>query len=127
MGRRYCVRPRRVRCPSCRKTHVLIPAVSLPRCLASSERVGQVLLAAAQGGGHRTIAADLDRSEATVRRWLRRARANAGWLSEIGMARLLLFDPEPDLRSIAQGPTARELDCEESAPPQRHLGGRGCS
>jgi transposase-like protein len=85
-GQSVRLRPRRVRCPGCAKTHVLLPAASLPRCSASSGLVGQVLLAAALGGGHRSIAATLGRSEATVRRWLRRARANAGWPSRVGMA-----------------------------------------
>lgn len=72
-GTRVRVRPRRARCRGCGATHVLLPAQVLPRCSAGSELVGQVLLAAAQGAGHRTISERCSLPEGTVRRWLRRA------------------------------------------------------
>ncbi len=76
-GRWLELTPRRVRCPDCRTTHVLLPAASLPRASASTELVGQVMLAAVGGAGHRSIAADLSLPPSTIRRLLRRLRGNA--------------------------------------------------
>lgn len=72
--------------------YVLLPAQVLPRCSSGVELVGQVLLAAAAGAGHRAIAAGLSLSPDTLRRWLRRARANAAranaeWLRQTGVRR----------------------------------------
>ena len=93
------VRPRRARCRGCGLTQVLLPAQVLPRCSAGVELVGQVLLPAAQGAGHRTIAAALSLRPDTVRRWLRRARANAEWLRRVGTIRAHDFDANlPPLR-----------------------------
>ncbi|MGV1006306.1 MAG: helix-turn-helix domain-containing protein, partial [Candidatus Nanopelagicales bacterium] len=89
------VRPRRARCRGCRTTEVLLPAQALPRCGAGVELVGQVLMAAAQGTGHRAIAASLDLPTDTLRRWLRRARANAYQLCEMATMRAHQFDPDP--------------------------------
>lgn len=87
------VHPRRARCRACAVSEVLLPARILPRCAASSELVGQVLLAAVRGHGHRRIAADLGLPVDTVRRWLRRARANANWLWQRGIALAIQLDP----------------------------------
>ncbi len=64
-------RPRRALCGSCGSTHVILPAWSVPRRRDGAEVIGEALLAKAQGAGHRTIAARLGRSPATVRGWLR--------------------------------------------------------
>jgi Homeodomain-like domain len=94
------VRPRRARCRPCAVSEVLLPSQILPRCAASSELVGQVLLAAVRGHGHRRIAADLGLPADTVRRWLRRARANAIWLSKRGAVRAYQLDANlPPIRS----------------------------
>jgi hypothetical protein len=53
---------------------VLLPSWCQPRLADATEVVGAALAAKAAGRGHRRIAADLDRSASTVRRWLRRAR-----------------------------------------------------
>jgi len=51
------------------------------------------LLAKANGAGHRTIAAGLDRPESTVRRWLRGARgAHADWLYQRGVQKVVNVD-----------------------------------
>ena len=72
------VRPRRVRCGSCRATHVLLPArAGAPRRADAIEVIGAALLANAQGRGHRRIAADLALPAATVRGWIRRATEHA--------------------------------------------------
>jgi hypothetical protein len=68
------VRPRRARCAACSRTQVLLPGACLPRRADATEVVGTALLAKASGRGHRRIAADLDRSPSTVRRWLRALR-----------------------------------------------------
>jgi hypothetical protein len=74
-GGSVTVRPRRARCAACSRTQVLLPGAFLPRRADAVEVVGTALLAKASGRGHRRIAADLDRSPSTVRRWLRAVRA----------------------------------------------------
>jgi hypothetical protein len=64
---------------------VVLAAWSLPRRRDSVETVGAALVMAADGSGHRTIAARLDRPESTVRNWLRRARAAAERLRRTGV------------------------------------------
>ena len=65
------LRPRRAYCHACERTHVLLPAWSVPRRRDSAEVIGAALLANAQGDGHRRIAARLGRPPGTVRGWLR--------------------------------------------------------
>jgi hypothetical protein len=77
------LRPARSRCTGCGRTSVLLPAACLPRRLDATETVGAALLEAAEGAGHRRIAARLGLPEGTVRGWLRRARAAARRLSRI--------------------------------------------
>ena len=51
------------------------------------------MLAKANGAGHRTIAAGLDRPASTVRRWLRGARgAHAEWLYHQGVQKVVNVD-----------------------------------
>ena len=70
-------RPRRTRCGSCRRTHVLLPASVLLRRADAATVIGAALLAKAAGAGHRSIAAELGRPASTVRGWLRRLVAVA--------------------------------------------------
>lgn len=79
-GIRWTVRPRRGRCSACAATQVLLPADLVPRHADTVQVVVSALLAAQTGAGHRTIAADLDVPADTVRSWLRRVTARAGWL-----------------------------------------------
>jgi hypothetical protein len=65
------LRPRRALCKRCERTHVLLAACCVPRRRDGAEVIGSALLAKAQGAGHRTIAARLDRPPGTVRGWLR--------------------------------------------------------
>jgi len=65
------LRPRRAYCDACKRTHVLLPAWSVPRRRDGAEVIGAALLAKAQGDGHRRIAARLGRPPGTVRGWLR--------------------------------------------------------
>jgi transposase-like protein len=76
-GRSEAQRPRRARCRTCKRTHVIASARSYPRRPDSVETVGSALLAAAGGVGHRQIAEGLGLPATTVRGWVRRARANA--------------------------------------------------
>jgi hypothetical protein len=69
--------PRRTICAGCERTHVLCPSWSLPRRRDAAAVIGRALALAADGQGHRPIAARLGRPPATVRGWLRTARARA--------------------------------------------------
>src|SRR5674476_1704857 len=48
-GGRVWLLPRRVRCTSCRVTHVLLPALAPPPCAYTIDLVGVALLASADG------------------------------------------------------------------------------
>jgi hypothetical protein len=58
-GGRVWLRPRRVRCTSCRVTHVVLPALAPPHRAYTIDLVGEALLASVCGQGHRAIGADL--------------------------------------------------------------------
>jgi len=66
------VMPRRARCTSCRRTHVLLPASVLLRRADAVTVIGVALLAKASGCGHRRVAELVGRPVTTVRGWLRR-------------------------------------------------------
>jgi len=70
-------RPRRARCGSCGRTHVLLPERWLLRRADAAAVIGAALEAKAAGAGHRPIAAALGRPVTTVRGWLRRFTARA--------------------------------------------------
>lgn len=91
--------PRRARCRSCRRTHVLATARTHPRRLDTAATVGTALLAAANGEGHRPIAARLGLPATTVRGWLRRVRANIDEATTAASQRAYLFDPSYHPRS----------------------------
>lgn len=71
------LRPQRVACRRCDRVNVLLPAWSVPGRGDDAETIGTALVAAALGGGHRSIAKRLGRPATTVRGWLRAARRNA--------------------------------------------------
>lgn len=84
-----------MRCHTCARTHVLLPAELQPRRADSTEVIGTALLHKAQGLGFRRIAAVLDQAESTVRRWLRRATgADLQWVYQQGAARLITVNRE---------------------------------
>ncbi len=68
------VRSRRGWCPCCEATHVISPAWCVPGRRDGSEVIGEALVQAAGGDGHRRIAGRLGRPAGTVRGWLRAAR-----------------------------------------------------
>jgi transposase-like protein len=76
-GRSEAHTPRRARCRSCGRTHVLVPARSYPRRPDTVETVGAALLAAVGGLGYRRVAEAVGVPATTVRGWLQRARANS--------------------------------------------------
>jgi hypothetical protein len=76
-GGLIALRPDRARCRRCAVTQVLLPAWCVPRRGYDVEVVGAALLAAADGVGHRRVAAGVDVPAGTVRGWLRAVRAGA--------------------------------------------------
>ena len=69
--------PRRSRCSSCRKTHVLLPDTMLLRRRDALASIGAALLRKAAGEGRRKIGAALLVHPDTVRGWLRRFTVHA--------------------------------------------------
>ena len=76
-----------MRCTGCGVTHALLPWFVLPWRWDELEWIGRAVELAANGHGHRRIAATLGRSESTVRGWLRRVRRTAAELSQELLAR----------------------------------------
>lgn len=105
-GGRVSLRPRRVRCASCRVTHVLLPALAPARHGYAIDVVGQVLLASAFSQNHRTIGTDLGVPTDTVRGWIRRVRARAEWLRVQGTISAHKFDPDAPTIVPAGSPLA---------------------
>ena len=93
-GQRLTAHPDRARCTGCGVTHVVLDAGLLAHRGYSIGVVGQALLAAAAGHGHRRIAAGLAVPPDTVRGWLRRVRGAARQLYQIGVQMTVLLDPE---------------------------------
>ncbi len=71
----------RVCCTGCGETQALIPWFVLPWRWDEVSVIGRAVELAAQGWGHRRIAAALGRPATTVRGWLRRIRRSARELS----------------------------------------------
>jgi transposase-like protein len=87
------VRLHRARCRSCQGTHVLLPAELVARRCYPLRVIGAALTDADQGGGLRSVASRLVVPAATVRSWLRRARANAEALYRLGVQTVVALDP----------------------------------
>lgn len=127
------LRPRRALCKRCERTHVLLAACCVPRRRDGAEVIGAALLAKAQGAGHRTIAARLDRPPGTVRGWLRafarRTQSLSGcavsWTVKLGDG---LATPRPSgsgfvdaVQALACAARAWVLRCGPRAPPPWEL------
>ena len=93
-GAPVAVRPDRARCTGCAVTHVVLDAGLLPRRAYAAGLIGQALVAAAHGRGHRLIARDLAVPHGTVRGWIRRARRSAGQLRIAGIQAVVALDPD---------------------------------
>jgi transposase-like protein len=93
-GSLLTVIPDRARCTGCDATHVILDAGLLPRRAYAVGLIGQALVAAARGRGHRLIARDLEVPCGTVRGWIRRARRSAGQLRAAGVQAVVALDPD---------------------------------
>ncbi|AKH83912.1 hypothetical protein AA958_18835 [Streptomyces sp. CNQ-509] len=93
-GELVTVRPDRARCTGCLRTHVVLDARLLPLRAYTVRFVGQALVGAVRGHGHRQIAAELGAPATTVRGWLRRARRNAEQLRCLGAQAVVALDPD---------------------------------
>ena len=109
-GALLTVRPDRARCTGCDVTHVVLDASLLPRRAYAAGLVGQALVAAAWGCGHRLIARDLDVPHGTVRGWVRRARRSAGQLRAAGVQAVVALDPDALPAQDRPGQLAYALD-----------------
>ena len=109
-GALLTVRPDRARCTGCDVTHVVLDARLLPRRAYAAGLVGQALVAAAWGRGHRLIARDLDVPHGTVRGWVRRARRSAGQLRAAGVQAVVALDPDALPAQDRPGQLAYALD-----------------
>jgi hypothetical protein len=95
-GALVTVRPDRASCRGCDVTHVVLDAGLLPRRAYAAGLIGQALVAAALGSGHRCIARDLAVPAGTVRGWIRGARRSAAQLRITGI-RAVLASGQDDL------------------------------
>ena len=68
----------------------------MPACCRAyaADLIGQALMAAARGRGHRLIARELAVPEGTARGWIRRARRSAGQLRAAGIQAVVALDPD---------------------------------
>lgn len=87
------LRPRRVRCRSCRSTQVLLPDAVLARRVDTVAVIGAALTVASGGLGHRKVAEVVDRPVSTVRGWIRRFRAVAARVAAHFTAWAARLDP----------------------------------
>lgn len=88
-GAVLAIRPDRAMCTGCRATHVVLDAGLLPRRAYTAGLIGQALVAAVRGHGHRPIARDLAVPAGTVRGWIRCARRSAVQLRVTGIRAVL--------------------------------------
>jgi hypothetical protein len=93
-GTLLTVRPDRARCRGCRVTHVLLDARLLPRRGYAVALIGQALLRAAAGSGHRPAARELGVPDGTVRCWIRAARRSAVRLRAGAIAAIVMLDQD---------------------------------
>lgn len=126
-GQERVLRPRRVACRRCARVQVLLPAWCVPRRADDAETIGVALLHAAQGRGHRPIAALLGRPLSTVRGWLRAARANAVRAERHAyLKRRAMEDVDPPRGRIPHARTLLGYAVDAlGAAARRHLGNVG--
>jgi hypothetical protein len=77
-----------------RKSAVVLDAGLLPRRAYAAGLIGQALVAAALGSGHRRIARELAVPAGTVRGWIRGARRSAARLRITGIRTVVAFDQD---------------------------------
>ena len=96
LGGSRTIVPRRVRCRSCHKTHVVLPSEVVPRRRDDAGVIGHALLRAANGVRALEIAREIGRSRETVRNWISRFSNNALAAEVIGTQALFRFDAHAD-------------------------------
>lgn len=104
-GSGWRLRPRRAICAGCGRTQVLLPAGLLARRADGAGVIGEALMGAAAGQGHRKIAGRLGRAAATVRGWLRRFGSRAEPPRSAFTALACALDPDP----LLPGPSGSAL------------------
>jgi transposase-like protein len=109
-GAEVTFRPDRGRCTGCGATHVILAAGLLPGRAYAAGLIGQALVSAATGHGHRGIARKSGVPEGTVRGWVRRARRSAGQLYGIGVRAVVALDPDALPARVLADPLACALD-----------------
>jgi hypothetical protein len=109
-GVRLTVQPDRARCTECGCTHVLLDAALLARRSATARLIGAALVRAAHGQPHRRIAEALDTPVDTVRGWVRRARAAAIELWQLGIQAVVTLDRDALPTVDRPDPLATALD-----------------
>jgi len=88
----------------------MLGAAALPRRRDAVETVGDALVMAVKGHGHRAIARDLGNPPSTVRNWLRQARRQAEWLRQRGVRAGYEIDPGLPPALPRTTPLAEALD-----------------
>jgi hypothetical protein len=109
-GARLTVRPDRARCTGCGATHVLLDAALLARRSATARLIGSALVRAAQGQPHQRIGDVLDTPVGTVRGWVRRARATAVELWQLGVQAVVTLEADALPTRDRADPLAAALD-----------------
>ena len=112
LGGPRAVVPRRARCSSCKKTHVVFPGEVVPRRRDDAGVIGHALFRAATGARAGEIARELSRSRETVRNWISRLTDNALVAEVIGTRTLVTFDAHVDpMRLVWRStPLARAIE-----------------
>ena len=100
--------PRRVRCRSCEKTHVVLPGEVVPRRRDDAGVIGHALFRAACGARAGEIACEINRSREAVRNWISRFTDNALVAELIGTRTLLTYDAHADPMRLIWRPTPLE-------------------
>ena len=103
------LRPRRLRCPDCGVTHVLLPVGCLLRRADGVAVIWAALAGKAGGLGHRPLARLLGRPESTVRDWLARFTSRAEPIRGVFTAWLCALDADPPPLPPAGSPAADAL------------------
>jgi len=101
--------PRKLHCPVCKTTQVLLPETLLLRKGCSTELVGQMLELAARGLGFRPIARRFAVPESTVRRLLRTVRGNVRAVVALLAVQVRQFDPLAPSGKASAGGSAGAL------------------
>lgn len=106
------LRPRRARCGSCGRTHILLPSWCAPRHADAVQVIGTAAALALAGAGYGRIGAALRVPAATVRGWLRRLRSRAEHIRQDAMHQLAFIAglADPPLPALSGSPLGDALN-----------------